>query len=213
MAVGDNGVIVTSTNLLNWNLRVTGTVENLHAVTWTGSLIVAVGDEGIIKTSPTGMVWTGRVSQTDQDLYGVTWTGGSLVAVGDSLEIVTSVDGDTWVNRGVSGPGQLRAVTMMGSQIYAAGFGAGGTSDTVLMSSNQTTWTGADAGTAGIQDLVETGLLVLAVSQATVTRSSDGLTWTPEATGLSIDILGIGDSGPRVVAVGADGAIAARTGY
>ena len=70
IAVGDNGLLMTSSDGSNWNTINTGTVENLNDIFWFSglddqaapfSLYVTVGNNGTILTSTTGTVWTTEV--------------------------------------------------------------------------------------------------------------------------------------------------------
>jgi hypothetical protein len=59
-AVGDGGVLLTTTNATAWTLRSTGTTQNLYGIAWTtnGSGGAAVGGMGAVVTSTNGTAWT-----------------------------------------------------------------------------------------------------------------------------------------------------------
>ncbi|HBI22552.1 MAG TPA: hypothetical protein DDY37_08275 [Legionella sp.] len=73
MAVGFDGVILTSQDGVNWTQQSSGTVRNLNRVVWVnnGNQFVAVGSFGTILTSPNGIDWTPQVSGTTLTLSGV----------------------------------------------------------------------------------------------------------------------------------------------
>ena len=98
VTVGDNGIILTSSDGISWTKRTSGTTKNLYGVTYGDGLVVTVGDNGTILTSSSGTSWTSRTSGTTKNLYGVTYGGGLFVTVGDNGTILTSSDGTTWTN-------------------------------------------------------------------------------------------------------------------
>ena len=52
VTVGDNGIILTSSDGTTWDNRISGTTNNLYGVTYGNSTFVTVGDNGTILTSP-----------------------------------------------------------------------------------------------------------------------------------------------------------------
>jgi uncharacterized repeat protein (TIGR02543 family) len=52
VAVGDGGVILTSSGNSDWKIQYSGTNLPIYGVAWTGSQCVAVGNSGMILTSP-----------------------------------------------------------------------------------------------------------------------------------------------------------------
>jgi photosystem II stability/assembly factor-like uncharacterized protein len=51
VAVGNNGIILTSTNAQEWRQRHSPTYENLHAVHYINNTFIAIGNEGVILQS------------------------------------------------------------------------------------------------------------------------------------------------------------------
>jgi hypothetical protein len=101
LAVGSGGMIVTSTNALDWDSISTGAPYDLNGVDGTIDIydtttdtFTAVGDSGLILTSHDGFAWTGRFS----GLYGrLNAVFGSSLLVGDSGTVaVSNDDGVTW---------------------------------------------------------------------------------------------------------------------
>ena len=60
VTVGDNGIILTSSNGISWTKRTSGTTKNLYGVTYGNSTFVTVGDNGTILTSSDGTTWTNK---------------------------------------------------------------------------------------------------------------------------------------------------------
>jgi photosystem II stability/assembly factor-like uncharacterized protein len=86
VAVGFNGMILTSPDGTNWTSR-TGT-GNLQDVAFGNGQFVAVGQNGTILTSPDGENWAVRTSGTTQHLYGVAYGHNQFIVVGDNGTIL-----------------------------------------------------------------------------------------------------------------------------
>ena len=96
VAVGINGVIVSSGDGVSWTDRKSGTGNTLNCVTFGNGLFVAAGNNGTVLSSPDGSLWTQRSSGTPANLSGAAFGGGELVLVGDAGTILTSVNGADW---------------------------------------------------------------------------------------------------------------------
>ncbi|GFZ94672.1 hypothetical protein GCM10008018_46300 [Paenibacillus marchantiophytorum] len=153
VAVGYNGVVLTSVDGVSWDNKSSGTTNNLSAITYGNGLYVAVGYtstdyKSFIMTSVDGSTWTPQVSNKDALLLDVTYANGVFVAVGGknglggfqsgTTLIMTSSDGITWVatqGQGVGRDKQLSGIT------YGNGtFVAVGGESTIFTSSNGTNW-------------------------------------------------------------------------
>lgn len=128
IAVGNDGVILTSPNGIEWTKQPSVTNIKLNAITWTGTQYVTVGDNNIILTSPDGSVWTERnVIDSIQHLHGISWSGQQFVAVGRNLDkdkslIMTSPDGITWAKNSFEMEGvELKNVAWSGNLFMAVG--------------------------------------------------------------------------------------------
>lgn len=114
VAVGDRGVILTSTDRVNWVQRFfpiedtlpDTTPGELQAVIYANNQFVAVGTSyrsNIIITSADGANWVKRFSSIRPNwehlLTGIAYGNGQYVAVGENSAIVTSTDGVNWVQR------------------------------------------------------------------------------------------------------------------
>lgn len=81
VAVGADGVIITSSNGESWEIQDSGTSQSLFDVIWCGNQFVSVGKGGTILTSPDGITWTKQNSGTSYStFYGVGYNGSLLVA-------------------------------------------------------------------------------------------------------------------------------------
>ena len=104
-AVGDNGIIYTSFNCVDWFVQSSGTTNDLNNIIWDNynNIFVVVGEAGKILTSPTsGGTWTSRTSGTTQTLESVVYnnTDGKYLAVGLNNTILSSTNTITWTSIG-----------------------------------------------------------------------------------------------------------------
>jgi hypothetical protein len=108
VAVGDNGVILTSSDSKQWQLVKTLVTTNLTAVATDGKQFVIVGEKGVILQSSDGKTWSRQTVQklstspkpvpnfTLTDVY---WDGEKFIAVASgagNTAIGTSKNGATW---------------------------------------------------------------------------------------------------------------------
>ncbi len=184
-ALGMGGIIITSSDAINWTERSSGSDYVLNSVTrggpgWPSSeyKFVAVGDGGTVLTSANGINnWTSRASNTSSNLRRVLWDWNSTpniyIAVGWSGTIITSPDGLTWNTR-ASGTAE---------HLFGLAWG----------------------GLTGQEKFVAVG------NNGTVLTSADGITWTAQASGINEHLHDIAWGGrfgqEKFVAVGSAGAI------
>jgi hypothetical protein len=107
VAVGQKGMILTSTDGMNWTIQQSPTADDLEAVCFGNNIFVAVGATGTIITSSDGVNWFKRSSGTGETLWAVIWdattpqqnTGtGEFVAVGNDGTVATSTGGASWTS-------------------------------------------------------------------------------------------------------------------
>jgi len=102
IAVGNNGVIVTTTDISSWTVVPTsGTTNNLNYVYYS-TMYIVVGDSGTILTSNDAVTWNEQVILTTLSLRAVIYTGTKYIAVGDLGIIASSVDGIVWTTDFIS---------------------------------------------------------------------------------------------------------------
>ena len=153
VSVGNSGVVMTSVDGFTWNSQTSGNSQDWQGVAWspTLSLFAAVSSDGAVNrvmTSPDGVNWTLRLAANLYSWLHVVWWpeadsgNGLFIAITSDNQtdtIMTSPDGTNWTARTTGSSGQR------GSELAF--------SDTLIMTSNQTT------------------------SDGYIT-SGDGLTWT-----------------------------------
>jgi hypothetical protein len=96
VAVGDGGVIHTSTDGMAWDAGQRPGLFNLNKVIYANGEFVAVGDLGAILTSSNAVDWTARDADVATDLYAVAFGNGRFVACGASGQLVVSTNGTNW---------------------------------------------------------------------------------------------------------------------
>ena len=163
-----------------WTEQVSGTANNLEAVTYGAGLYVTVGSSGTILTSPDGVTWTARTPAASIWLYDVSFANGVFIAVGDgssSNAIMRSTDGITWTTPATAPTGLYKALAYGdGKWVSFSNLGY-----LTVSTDNGVTWSSpvAVSGATGPEQLAYgNGLFLLAVTLGRVYKSSDGTTWT-----------------------------------
>jgi hypothetical protein len=98
VAVGTNGLVVTSADGTNWTTQLSVTSQPLRRVTFGDGRFVTVGDSGTILSSLNGTNWSPHVSGTTTNLLAVQYGNGVFVASGANV-VLTSPDGMAWTLR------------------------------------------------------------------------------------------------------------------
>jgi hypothetical protein len=202
---GGQGLIAISPDGTHWTMRSSGT-PSLHALTWTGSQLVAVGSQGTIITSPDGYRWTASISNATDNLTGVAASKTQFVVVGDGGVMLTSPDAVTWTPKVSRTTQNLNGIAWTGSKFVFVG--DGGTILTMLDTGGPP---GANpSGTAANLNAVtvaSNGNIVAVGATGTVLVSSNGLTWESRVSNTNATLQAVTAAGTQFVAVGANGRI------
>jgi len=92
VAVGEGGLVATSTDGLSWQVAPSATTETLYAILVAGNgRYVSAGAHGALQTSADGVHWTARGTRASQTLFGLAQVGSSFYAVGQDglIEVST----------------------------------------------------------------------------------------------------------------------------
>ena len=220
VTVGDNGIILTSSDGISWTKRTSGTTKNLYGVTYGNSTFVTVGDNATILTSSDGTTWTNTstnkrttlryFSKADTNhLYGVTYGDDLFVTVGGNATIFTSSDGTTWTERdGLRStwatPKYLKGVTYRKKLFVAVG-----RNGLILNSPDGITWKQRKSGTkynlVGIT--YRNGLFVSVGKNGKIVTSFDGNWWVKRTYVLPTWLNGVTYGNGTFVTVGDNGVI------
>jgi len=191
VAVGDNGVVTTSTNGTDWTVRTVGTT--LYGVAFgTNGRFVAVGDNGATLASSDGVDWTPGASGTTNAFRGITYGGNQFVAVGADGAISTSADGSQWTGRNFGTNNRFLSVAEDTNGVaVAVGYSvSNGVSESIIFTSpDNTNWAQTYGGTAdrvlfgvarGASNFVAVESYVgrtSSVSYGIILTSTDGTNW------------------------------------
>jgi len=150
VAVGDNSLILSSTDGTTWNPATTvpSTAYALRGVAVSNGIWVAVGDAGTVFTSSDLITWSLPTSYTaiPDNLRAVAGYAGAFVAVGDSGKVVTSADGSTWTSRQLTHTSTATPPVTTNPALYAVNAASGqflcvGAGGAAFSSPDRTTWT------------------------------------------------------------------------
>jgi hypothetical protein len=211
VVIGDYGLVMTSTDGLNWKTYQDATINSAKSITWTGSKLVVVenkeGNGLFTSISSDGVNWTNYEDEDfpKKELQSVTWTGSRLYAAGDD-GLITSVDGIKWTSVQTKVNGSFSSITWTGNKLIAtcnddrnglvltSQDGQEWTVDTIIKNNSLTS-----AASIGSQIVVGTAKSILI--------SSDGKTWKEQNLYSNESIEYVNKIGNRCFAVGKNGTI------
>jgi uncharacterized repeat protein (TIGR01451 family) len=184
VAVGNKGVIVTSTNLVNWSQGTSGTEQPLEAVAFGNNTFVAVGSGATILTSANGTSWVARNAGNTNHLKGVAFGGNLFVAAGHRGTIITSPDAINWTTRSYDYP-RLESIVYANNHFIAVGTGG-----TIWTSFNGINW--HDRSVPMTNTLLAAGFgngrYIATGSGGLVLSSSNATNWFPQPSGTTQDL-------------------------
>lgn len=231
VAVGNNGVVLTSADGIAWSMHNAGANVALNQVIWTGERFIAVGDSGTVADSRDGAQWTLRNHSPNYHLQSIAWNGKTFVAVGGKIinsglsqpTMLVSPDGETWTEAS-PGEGIFYGAAWGGVAFLAVGFNydfstvSDNSFPVMYLSRDGKDW---DVINANIEDhnsfnhVIFDGLRFLAVggsrnvndSFATVYTTSDFNTWVRAPVPTRKTLEGVAYTGSEYIAVGKGGTI------
>lgn len=225
VAVGDKSgtafvIRYTTDGGTNWNTPSTPGApagNNLNAIDFTGTTLVAVGKGGTITRSADGGAnWTFPVSQTTKELQAVAFvTANIVVAAGlkntNDYTVVRSTDGGaTWAvattpaNQGVN----LSAIAFNGTTAIAVGQKSGVNFKIIRSTDSGANWSAPASLPGGGQNLnavtfISPTTLVAVGDNGTILTSTDaGDNWAAEVSPTAQNLNAVIASGTIVVAIG-----------
>ena len=135
VAVGDDAIIQTSTDGMNWIYSQANFGQKLTGVTYGSGRYVAVGMKGVILFSDDAKKWTKSNSLSINSFLGVSYVNGLFVAVGLNGTLATSTNGNYWYFKATGTFNNLSSVA------YGAGkWMAVGSNNTTVTSTDGLNW-------------------------------------------------------------------------
>ncbi len=198
VAVGANGTIVGSSNLITWTSFNSDTTNELNGIAFGNNNFVAVGSGGTILTSTNGTAWATQNSSNMTTLNRVTFGNGLFVAVGNGGVTLTSPNGTNWTQQTFSNP-NLEGVTFGNNMFVAVGTGG-----TIWNSQNGTNWQGQDWPTTSTLNAVtyDNGLFIAVGTDGVILSSPDTTNWTSQTSGTLEDFTSVLFFGQTFYAIG-----------
>jgi hypothetical protein len=199
VAVGGSGRILRSGDGSRWRRSESPTGADLYGATGGPGLFVAVGADGAILTSADRRNWTERESTVDLNLHAVHWTGEEFLAGGDRGEVISSANGRRW--RSVDFPGfhSVRSFATGPDSTVAAGAGT-----IAVRPAGQASWELLQIGLGKFQTSVAYGAwrFVVVGHNGGVLVSADGESWTPQTSGVEVNLDAVAWTGSGFLATG-----------
>lgn len=204
-AIGTNGVVTNFSAFgVLWHPMPAPTTNDLQGVAANTNLFVVTGDKGAILTSPDGTNWTARAAPTNRFLSSVTSWPGGWVATGDDGAIVISADGTNWNLIPPPTTNWLYRIRHLGGRLIVVG-----QNGTILTSTDGSIWTKQTSGTTKwLNDvaLVEDTWFVVGNS-GTVLTSSNAVNWISVGTITRKHLYAAATDSRQLVTVGTEGVI------
>ncbi|WOO39663.1 hypothetical protein [Rubellicoccus peritrichatus] len=187
VATGPNGVIIWSTNGIDWYTALnpqSGYYKSLNGVCYGNGYFIAVGRYGVILRSSDGKQWTTCISQTTAELTSVYAAEGHYVAVGKDATILISTDGYNWepVSYNETGVG-FYELGDLGSVVFGSGAWVAleSSNTTGVWSDDGINWYRIYVGASRDNDVIHDGERFVAASgggsQSAISISTDGINW------------------------------------
>jgi len=122
VAVGNNGLIITSHDGVSWSKISQVTSEKINGVIWAMGKFVAVGDKGGILTSSDGEQWSKLdLSLENIDLFSVASSGSEIIATGSDGTVLVSKDTVSWEQRRMATAERICRVRWINDRYIAVG--------------------------------------------------------------------------------------------
>jgi hypothetical protein len=178
VAVGQHGIILTSSNGAAWSIAASNVAPSLSGVAYGSNVFVAVGATGSILTSADAVDWTAQSSGSSNDLYAVRWLNGRFLAVGANGTILSSSNGVGWVAHDSGTTHSLEGVSFGDESFIAVGAGNSNPSS-IPWSRDGITWSNQAVSFLRLYDVAfGSGRFVALSSRGQVYVSTNGHDWT-----------------------------------
>jgi photosystem II stability/assembly factor-like uncharacterized protein len=184
---GENGAIITSTDIYSWTEETSGVTTVLRSILSGSDFLVIVGNEGTAITSYDGSSWTPQDSKVVEHLNGITSDDSFMIAVGDdgAVTLAPNTDITTWSAKS-SGTSEnlydVHSIMIDASNSLTVAVGANGT----IITSTDSGFTWSSQSLVVSEDLISVhhdGTLWTVVGDdGTVIVSSNGISWVEQTS-------------------------------
>jgi len=207
----DYGVILSSSDGVNWTSRESDENQIYRALASSGSQTVVVENSGTIKSSTDLQHWGNRTNGSLNSVLDMVSTRDQVVAVGEKGEVFTSQDGRSWASRNSGIKTSLWGITWTGSQLVAVGGEASVAGDGVILTSTDgLSWINRTPASSlgSLTDVTWTGSQLVAVGgKGLILTSPNGIDWTSRYAEPRDPLWAISANSDQIVAVGSFGTI------
>ncbi|MGD0340584.1 MAG: hypothetical protein ABSA76_02590 [Bacteroidales bacterium] len=94
--VGENGIVLTSSDGQKFNKTDSGTKENINGIAYFNGMLIAAADKGTILISDKGYTWSSIILHLKGNIVSVRANSSLCFGVTDRGEIIKSSDGIEW---------------------------------------------------------------------------------------------------------------------
>ena len=211
IAVGVQGIILTSLDGINWSEQNSGVDKELLIITYGNELFVAIGRSGIVIKSFNGIDWSSSYGIYSGVLYNrIIYNNELFVLVGDkdnfgsNAYIYTSPDGINWSEQNSNISENLYGI-IYGKSLFIAV----GSNGTIITSPNGIDWSVKTSGTnENLNDIAygkETFIVI--GDNGIILTSLDGIDWSEQNSGVDDNLQSIVYKNEMFVIVGSNGTI------
>jgi hypothetical protein len=212
--VGAGGILERSPLLFsggstNWYSRNSGSFSTIWDIAFGQGVYVMAGSFGL-QSSTNGIDWTSRASGLSSQLAGISHVNGMFILTAWSGGLSTSPDGINWTKRTNSSTRTLMEATYGNGLYVVVGRTPGGSSGSVLTSSDAATWTNRSA--ANLNAICFAKDLFVTVGDAGLIRTStNAVNWTTRTSGTTASLWGVTWGDGYFVTVGDQGLLLTST--
>jgi len=187
IAVGNEGVVIRSTDINNWSLPiVTLANRTLRAIHHYSGEWIAVGEGGqILSSNDQGLTWSLDTSTTALNLYDIKYLGGQWIMVGDNGFVWVKAAGAVgWTRYNIGATDGLRSVSYINNAYYVVG-----NRGTIATSLDATKWSVADRFTLNRLNSIskDAPVAVVVGQQGTILSESPNFTVDWAVRGIGFD--------------------------
>jgi hypothetical protein len=189
--VGEDGIIFSSADGINWNEEISSTTETFNGVTFGNNVFVAVGDQGNVMVSPDGITWEkgNKGERGNRKKYPVITADLSAVTFGKNLFVAVGPSGNIFTSKGSEVIVWKKRFSGVTTNIFDIAFGnntfvALCEGDTILISKDGKSWIKRSSLTSGtLKSITFAYGMFVACGTDYVATSPDGINWSRRLLG------------------------------